>query len=30
MTNEQNATARKLYDKVASYNGFIRYEVPLG
>jgi len=30
MTNEQNATARTLYDRVANYNGFIRYEMPLG
>ena len=26
MTQEHNATARLLYDKVAKYNGFIRYE----
>lgn len=28
-TQETNATARFLYDKVASYRGFIRYEYPL-
>ena len=26
MTQENNATARALYDKVAKFNGFIRYE----
>jgi GNAT superfamily N-acetyltransferase len=29
MTQEHNATARILYDKVAKWNGFIRYEHPL-
>lgn len=29
MTQDHNATARILYDKVAKYNGFIRYEHPL-
>ena len=29
MTQEHNATARLLYDKVAKWNGFIRYEHPL-
>ena len=29
LTQEHNAVARALYDKVASYNGFIRYEIPL-
>ncbi len=28
-TQEHNATARALYDKVAGFNGFIRYEFPL-
>ena len=28
-TQEDNATARSLYDKIASYNGFIRYEFAL-
>jgi GNAT superfamily N-acetyltransferase len=28
-THENNATARFLYDKVAKYRGFIRYEFPL-
>ncbi|WP_234436880.1 GNAT family N-acetyltransferase [Streptomyces maremycinicus] len=26
---EGNGTARALYDKVASFNGFIRYDHPL-
>ena len=30
LTQEHNAIARVLYDKVAKYNGFIRYEFPLG
>ena len=30
LTQEHNATARVLYDKVAKYNGFLRYEFPLG
>jgi len=25
MTQESNATARKLYDQVAEYSGFIQY-----
>ncbi len=29
MTQESNATARVLYDKVAQYKGFIRYDYPL-
>ena len=29
MTQEHNTTARLLYDKVAKWNGFIRYEHPL-
>jgi GNAT superfamily N-acetyltransferase len=29
MTQEHNATARALYDKVAKFNGFIRYEFTL-
>ena len=28
-TKESNATARALYDRVAKFNGFIRYEYPL-
>ena len=28
-TKEDNATARSLYDKVATFRGFIRYDVPL-
>lgn len=28
-TRESNATARALYDRVARYHGFIRYEYPL-
>jgi GNAT superfamily N-acetyltransferase len=28
-TQEQNERARVLYDKVASYKGFIRYQYPL-
>lgn len=28
-TRESNATARALYDRVAKYHGFIRYEYPL-
>ena len=28
-TRESNATARALYDRVARFNGFIRYEYPL-
>jgi GNAT superfamily N-acetyltransferase len=29
MTQDHNATARILYDKVARFSGFIRYEFPL-
>jgi GNAT superfamily N-acetyltransferase len=29
LTQDQNAAARVLYDKVAKYNGFIRYDYPL-
>lgn len=29
LTHETNATARRLYDRVARYQGFIRYELPL-
>jgi len=29
-TQEDNATARALYDKVAKHNGFIRYDYDLG
>lgn len=29
LTQEHNATARALYDRVARYSGFIRYEYPL-
>jgi GNAT superfamily N-acetyltransferase len=28
-TQETNATARRLYDRVAQFRGFIRYEYPL-
>jgi GNAT superfamily N-acetyltransferase len=28
-TRENNATARALYDRVARFNGFIRYDYPL-
>lgn len=28
-TQETNATARRLYDRVASFRGFIRYEINL-
>jgi GNAT superfamily N-acetyltransferase len=28
-TQEHNATARRLYDRVAHFRGFIRYEYPL-
>ena len=28
-TKEDNATARRLYDKVASFRGFVRYVMPL-
>ncbi|HLI13728.1 MAG TPA: GNAT family N-acetyltransferase [Alphaproteobacteria bacterium] len=30
LTQEHNATARRLYDKVARFGGFIRYDYPLG
>jgi GNAT superfamily N-acetyltransferase len=30
MTHETNATARALYDKLADYRGFIRYQKELG
>lgn len=29
LTHETNATARTLYDKVAQFHGFIRYDLPL-
>jgi GNAT superfamily N-acetyltransferase len=29
LTQESNATARRLYDAVARYTGFIRYDFPL-
>ena len=29
LTQQDNATARALYDKVASFNGFLRYDFPL-
>lgn len=29
LTHETNATARTLYDKVAKFQGFIRYDLPL-
>ena len=29
LTHERNATARRLYDQVARYQGFIRYELSL-
>ncbi len=29
MTQEHNATARLLYDRLAKHNGFIRYDYPL-
>ncbi|MGH2915269.1 MAG: GNAT family N-acetyltransferase [Solirubrobacteraceae bacterium] len=29
MTHETNATARRLYDRVAVHNGFLRYEIEL-
>jgi GNAT superfamily N-acetyltransferase len=28
-TKEDNATARRLYDRIARFNGFIRYDYPL-
>ena len=30
LTQDHNAVARALYDKVAKHTGFIRYEYPLG
>jgi len=30
LTHETNATARRLYDRVAQRSGFIQYRVPLG
>lgn len=30
LTQEHNATARRLYDRVAKFAGFIRYDYPLG
>jgi GNAT superfamily N-acetyltransferase len=29
LTQESNVTARQLYDKLAAYKGFIRYDYPL-
>ena len=29
LTQQNNATARTLYDKVAQYKGFIRYDYPI-
>ena len=29
LTQEHNATARLLYDKVARFNGFLRYDYPM-
>ena len=29
-TKEDNAAARSLYDRIARFNGFIRYDYPLG
>ena len=29
LTHDHNATARTLYDKVAQYNNFIRYDYPM-
>lgn len=29
LTQEHNATARLLYDKLAKFNGFLRYDYPL-
>ena len=29
LTQDNNAAARRLYDRLARYNGFIRYEYPL-
>jgi GNAT superfamily N-acetyltransferase len=30
LTHQSNDTARRLYDRVASHHGFIRYDYPLG
>ena len=30
LTAETNATARALYDRVATHTGFVHYEIPLG
>lgn len=30
LTQEHNATGRRLYDKIAKFQGFIRYDYPLG
>jgi len=30
LTQDHNATARSLYDRIARHSGFIRYEYPLG
>ena len=29
LTQDNNTTARTLYDKVAVYKGFIRYDYPM-
>ena len=29
MTKEDNATARALYDRIARFKGFVRYDHPL-
>lgn len=29
ITHETNTTARRLYDRVAQYTGFVRYDLPL-
>jgi hypothetical protein len=30
ITKESNSVARKLYDKLATKSGFVRYEISLG
>jgi GNAT superfamily N-acetyltransferase len=30
LTQDHNATARALYDRVARHNGFLRYDYPIG
>ena len=30
LTAETNATARALYDRIATHTGFVHYEIPLG